>query len=491
MGSAAIRRVQAVRLMRRVGYLPGSLPYSARAQLEGARHNGEVEKGSARLVSLDNLRGLAILGMIFSGVLPWSSLPAWMYHAQTPPPSRAFDPSVPGITWVDMVFPFFLFAMGAAIPLSKAQSPWWQPLARGLLLAVFAIVIQHIRPNTLSESPDATTWWLGLVGFLLVLGMYVRSPKSWPTWAPVTLKAAAWIGMAIFLAQARYPSDTMPGFAKERSDIILLVLAGVYTLGSYIWRATRDSWEVRCAVIAALAAFRLSTTVEGSWAWQVWTWDGVAWLFQPKFAGYLLLVLPGTIAGDWYVRRQAPAEESSKPQTPAWIAGALAWLSFAVVVSALVAFFQRANPMIPAVVAAIPLTLATRSRSPDLALIRWGFLWLLLGCLLEPYEGGIKKDPYTLSYLLGTAGLAVFALVWLAAVPERGFRWLQDVGANPLLAYAAVTNLVPSVWGLAFSPWVNQFGGSLPVGMSIAVGKTALLAVFLSIFARLRVTMRA
>jgi hypothetical protein len=51
--------------------------------------------------------------------------------------------------------------------------------------------------------------------------------------------------------------------------------------------------------------------------------------------------------------------------------------------------------------------------------------------------------------------------------------------------------LVPSVWGLAFSPWVNQFGGSLPVGMSIAVGTTALLAVFLSIFARLGISMRA
>lgn len=32
----------------------------------------------------------------------------WMFHAQTPPPTYAFNPDVPGITWVDLVFPFFL-----------------------------------------------------------------------------------------------------------------------------------------------------------------------------------------------------------------------------------------------------------------------------------------------------------------------------------------------------------------------------------------------
>ena len=69
--------------------------------------------------SLDALRGFAILTMIVSGSIAYGDvLPAWMFHAQVPPPLHKFDPSIFGITWVDLVFPFFLFSMGAAIPLS-------------------------------------------------------------------------------------------------------------------------------------------------------------------------------------------------------------------------------------------------------------------------------------------------------------------------------------------------------------------------------------
>ena len=71
-----------------------------------------------RAYALDALRGYAIITMVLSATVAWNSLPGWMYHAQTPPPDRAFDASLSGITWVDLVFPFFLFAMGAAFPFS-------------------------------------------------------------------------------------------------------------------------------------------------------------------------------------------------------------------------------------------------------------------------------------------------------------------------------------------------------------------------------------
>lgn len=62
-----------------------------------------------RANTVDLLRGLAIVGMVLSGQILWhAELPAWLFHAQVPPPSFRFDPSVPGITWVDLVFPFFL-----------------------------------------------------------------------------------------------------------------------------------------------------------------------------------------------------------------------------------------------------------------------------------------------------------------------------------------------------------------------------------------------
>mgnify|MGYP003231753847 CR=1 FL=1 len=50
-----------------------------------------------RAYALDALRGYAIITMVLSATVAWNSLPGWMYHAQTPPPDRAFDASLSGI----------------------------------------------------------------------------------------------------------------------------------------------------------------------------------------------------------------------------------------------------------------------------------------------------------------------------------------------------------------------------------------------------------
>ena len=78
----------------------------------------EAKSNMNRSLSLDALRGIAILLMVFSSRIPFGVLPEWMYHAQVPPPKHIFDGTIPGISWGDLVFPYFLFAMGAAIPLA-------------------------------------------------------------------------------------------------------------------------------------------------------------------------------------------------------------------------------------------------------------------------------------------------------------------------------------------------------------------------------------
>ncbi|MBP1593213.1 MAG: hypothetical protein H6Q12_231, partial [Bacteroidetes bacterium] len=62
-----------------------------------------------RAYALDALRGYAIISMVLSGAIVFGILPGWMYHAQEQPPTHVFNPDLPGITWVDLVFPFFLF----------------------------------------------------------------------------------------------------------------------------------------------------------------------------------------------------------------------------------------------------------------------------------------------------------------------------------------------------------------------------------------------
>ena len=115
-----------------------------------------------RAYAVDILRGLAIVGMVLSGYIAWNpDLPAWLFHAQLPPPSFVFDASVAGITWVDLVFPFFLFSMGAAFPLSlgrrlnRGDPPRRivvSILKRGLLLAFFAVALGNTGLWTLCCS---------------------------------------------------------------------------------------------------------------------------------------------------------------------------------------------------------------------------------------------------------------------------------------------------------------------------------------------------
>jgi len=136
-----------------------------------------------RSLAVDALRGLAILMMIFSGRIPFGVLPDWMYHAQVPPPAHTFDPSIPGITWVDLVFPFFLFTMGIAIPLALSKrtstaTPWyslsWTVISRSLLLAWFAIYVMQIRPWLFASPLETTEWLFCLLGFLFLFPMLAR-----------------------------------------------------------------------------------------------------------------------------------------------------------------------------------------------------------------------------------------------------------------------------------------------------------------------------
>ena len=76
-----------------------------------------MNNNSTRASSLDALRGYAILTMVLSGSVAWGVLPGWMYHAHGRSRSNfVFDGSIYGITWVDLVFPFFPVCHGSCLP---------------------------------------------------------------------------------------------------------------------------------------------------------------------------------------------------------------------------------------------------------------------------------------------------------------------------------------------------------------------------------------
>jgi predicted acyltransferase len=423
-----------------------------------------------RADALDALRGLAILLMILSGSIHFPNhLPAWMYHAQVPPPDFKFIPTLPGITWVDLVFPFFLFAMGAAFPfaLSKkldAGIPQWkiilQIVQRGVLLAGFAIYIQHVKPFALHPEPTTVDWFIGLLGFALLFPMLLRLPQTVKPAIRYTVKLAGYAGAAILLALLTYPNGT--GFSVGRSDIIILVLANVAVFGSLIWLWTRNYVMLRLGLLGFFLAFRLTQNIDGSWNHWLWTASPFPWLYTLYYLQYLFIVLPGTVVGDliytWMNSSSSGQTETAHFSKQKMLGAFILMIGFLLV--NLIGLFSRL--LVPTLFANIGCCLIglTLFSNPGNSLERlfrtlfqWGVYWLLLGLCFEAFEGGIKKDKATLSYYFVTNGLAIFSYIAFSILTDmfkkrKYVALLIESGQNPMIAYIGASNVVLPILGL-------------------------------------------
>ncbi len=472
-----------------------------------------------RADALDALRGFAILTMALSGLVPWGTLPAWMYHAQLPPPACKFNPAVAGLTWVDLVFPFFLFALGAALPLAlerrrREGTPGWSlalhALQRGLLLAFFALYVEQVRPHRLSASPGAAQFGAALALFVPLFPLLARLPRHWPRWRHLATRLVGWSACVGFLIWQHRAAEDLKWL--RQFDIIIVVLANMAVFGTLLWLLTADRLPLRIALLVGLVAVRLGASVDG---WVKVLWDGT-WLPSPLreyvhaytqlwYLQYLHIVLPGTIAGELLLRRLHAPPGPALTRGALFRAGLLALLCAGLLVWVLVGLQSRWVRLTPAVAAAACAAGALLVRNPrstleDLlrGLYGWAVFWLLIGLILEPYEGGIKKDRATLSYYYVTSGLAGCALIFFTVLIDgygvrRPLYLLIASGQNPMIAYAGIHNLMRPLVELsglqpAAAAWLK--GKSPWLGVLWAAAKTVLLAALTSIFTRLRVFWR-
>lgn len=458
---------------------------------------------AVRSLAIDALRGFAILTMILSGRVPFGVLPGWMYHVQVPPPAHKFNPDIPGISWVDLVFPFFLFSMGAAFPFALnnkikngkiTRNLIFQIIRRGILLAFFAVVIQHVRPTVLSKSPDTVTYLISLLAFLFLFLIFWRVPSEWGKNISFILRITGYAGIAVMLYLIKYPDGS--GFKFTRYDIIILVLAHMVVFGALIWIWTRENILLRAGILLLIFAIRLSSPVSGSWLNDALAIQPGGWLFNVNFLKYLFIVIPGTMAGD-IIYKHYKARSAESPSTfPAKLNIInMALLSFSFTFICLAGLYSRHIflTLILILLNGAVMYLVIRedayfSKSYIRSLFTPGMFFLILGMLLEPFEGGIKKDHSTMSYYMVTSGLAVFMITGFTMVTDylKKPGWLGlliDNGQNPMLAYAGGTNLLTPLAGLLFidtflagflnSPWLGALKGVI---------LTLLLAYIVKIF---------
>lgn len=427
----------------------------------------------SRNKALDAIRGYAIVTMVFSGSIAYGGvLPAFMYHAQSPPPKHEWVENLPGITWVDLVFPLFLFAMGAAIPLSmQKEIDWRKQLKRYVLLVFFAIFFEHSKYSNFSHLDSLAPYLIALTGFLCLF-LIMGTKKI----------MYQWIGMGLaFLLMRFAPFDNQGHFELHRSDIIILVLANMGLIGAALYHFTREHHVYRLLLLVPLYGLITGRFLDESWNQYIYEPYFGDWLIEFNFLKYLFLVIPGIYAGEWLMKKR----DWNLGATASISKISMALICLSLVVWNIIALYNRwlmMNLFISLAVMGLIAVLQIRFNKEnhlDQRLILAGSYLLICGLFFEAFEGGIKKDDATLSYFFVTGGMAFFLLF---AFDQFSIlkNLLAPIGQNPLLAYALPgIFLLPLIDLCGLGPWYdgleqNAFQGIVH-GLVIAL-PTALLA---------------
>ena len=463
--------------------------------------------GQKRAYAVDALRGIAILMMVLSSVEPvgvHNSLPSFMYHCQVPPPYFNFNP-IPGISWVDLVFPFFLFSMGAAIPFAMGRrmekgTPWYKlvgsTLLRGLILSLFAFYVEHIRTGVVDGKYTAgmagsclQMFLIGTGGFLFLFPALGRLPSQWKPSTQFMVKAAGWFAAIALMFVVRYnPAISLAKkatFSLDKFDVIIMILANVAVYTTFIYMMTRKNLLLRLGFLGGIMAMRLSEGLPG-WVKSFEANFPIPYLaningyighlsgigsiiasvlstinsfFTISIIEYGFLTIFGTIVGD-RILEWMNTPETKKSEQLTWAKGrftGLALLLFGTIVLSMI--MLKGRHVVELVLLLIPILALVNYlvRNPISNMeklihdvYKWGAYMLAIGMIFEPYEGGIKKDGATMSYYFVAGGLAILMLLFFTIVidvfkKKNVVQLLIDNGQNPMIAYTAGGNFVGTI----------------------------------------------
>lgn len=420
-----------------------------------------MESGK-RVESVDMLRGIAIFMMILcSSIGTHSALPAWMFHCQVPPPDYVFRPEVRGLTWVDMVFPLFIFAMGAAIPYwlgSKLRKGESVPLVllrivkRFIVLAAFSLAIGHAGAISATDCGPVLAGALQLLVWLCTFAALWRTRSPW-------VNVCGWLAMAGIFLWLHFSHGLVFDFAQN--DCIILLLAWAALMGGVIWLFTATRPVLRLCILAAII---------------------VAKFFGFGFTQYLVIVIPATFAGELL----GGDRTSRNPVAP--------FVALAAVVLQLWGLYTRnvlADLVVSAVLAAVFVLLVRKEKTPSSVIGLAGFMMLLCGVCFDFHDGGIAKDYCNLSYLFTTGGQSMLVLYFLNWMEGHGVvsRNLVMTGQNPMIAYTIAWSVVcPLLYIVGLMDAMNAWALDSPL-MGVVRGLVVTLLTLAStcVFTRFRI----
>jgi predicted acyltransferase len=403
---------------------------------------------------VDTLRGLTILLMVFVNDLGREA-PSWMHHIR--------PPRADGMTLADLVFPFFLFIVGMAIPLSleRAEASGvsrWSRIGHIVTRTAGLLLLGVIESNAGADRSLSSNLWETLA-FIAVIPAWCAVPRQRGAsrMMLIALKLAAVAGLVLLLAI--YRREPRPAEVPFYG-----------TVSSWVWLRT-GWWGILGLIGWAYLTVSLLT---------LWLGRRREWLMG-ALATLILLHLAMHSGGLF-------ARLDTKP----WLGAALPALhslsSGIHTIGGYIRLGEAVGSLAAVTMAGCLLGTILRSDS-DISehgeRLHWVLTFtaglFLAGLVTDTFEG-INKIAATPSWCLWSAALACALWIVLYLILDVAGRsaWsivVGPAGANPLLAYF----LHPIVIGLvslsgswdkllsyksAHDPWV-VIGGSLGMALGI------------------------
>ena len=239
-----------------------------------------------RLTSIDALRGLVMFMMIFVNDLAGAGkiVPDWMVHFS----DRHLKGSS-GMTFVDLVFPAFLFIVGMSIPFALGgRMAKGEPLLktvghvaiRTLSLLFIGILMVHETPDTAAMGWSGN-WWCVLMYFSAIAAFCSFSPPPSPSestrkhWSTAGLcvrlaglAALVWLAFAFRDAKGNGIITLTPFFINTFWYGILGLIGWTYLVTALvflIFRANRTAILGCMALLMCLFAADKKGLFEGFW----------------------------------------------------------------------------------------------------------------------------------------------------------------------------------------------------------------------------------
>jgi len=256
----------------------------------------EVDPPPGRIASIDVLRGLDVLLMLFVNELAGvRGAPRFLLH--TPP-------SGDGITITDVVFPAFLFIMGMAIPLAiggrLARGQTRGGVARHVLTRGLALLVMGLLMVNGEHAGDHGPLSPELWNALLVVGIVM----VWGTSAVAAARFVRALGMALLLLLALgYPASDGVGLLQLRPYYwgILGLIGWSYLVSAAVYLALGDRPAALVGGVVLLYCVYVGAEI-----------GHVAWLnaLEPHLIGrwiaaHAAVALSGTALGVGLVRERA------------------------------------------------------------------------------------------------------------------------------------------------------------------------------------------